>query len=103
MKLHLPNLLAALDARRFTQKELAAAAGWSEAKASRLVNGRTKDVTMAMVKDLETALGVSAAYLFNLEDAAQTDDERRLLANYRNAQERDRLIARAALSPDGNT
>ena len=101
MKPPLPNLLAALDAKEFTQKELSAAAGWSESKASRLINGKIKDVTMAMVKDLEDALGVSAAYLLDLTDMAQTDDERRMLANYRVAQERDRAIARAAVAPEG--
>lgn len=99
MKLHLANLQAALDACGLDQKGLAQKAGWSEAKASRLLNGLTKDVTMGMVKDLEAALGVSAAYLLDLDDVAQTDDEREILLNYRAAQARDREIAKAALKP----
>lgn len=99
MKLHTGNLLAALDASGLNQQGLAEKAGWSEAKASRLLNGKTKDVTMAMVKDLEKALGVSAAYLLDLEDAAQTDEEREILINFRLAQARDREIAKAALKP----
>jgi transcriptional regulator with XRE-family HTH domain len=99
MKLHLGNLHAALDAGGLDQKGLADKAGWSEAKASRLLNGITKDVTMTMVKELEQALGVSAAYLLDLEDVAQTDEEREILRNYRAAQARDREIAKAALKP----
>lgn len=99
MKLHQGNLQAALDACGLDQKGLAKKAGWSEAKASRLLNGLTKDVTVGMVKDLEAALGVSAAYLLDLDDVAQTDEEREILRNYRAAQARDREIAKAALQP----
>lgn len=99
MKLHPGKLQAALDASGLDQKGLAARAGWSEAKASRLLNGLVKDVTVGMVKDLEAALGVSAAYLLDLDDVAQTDEEREILRNYRAAQARDREIAKAALAP----
>lgn len=99
MKLHLPNLRDAMDRRQVTAADLARALDWSEAKASRLLNGKTKDVTVAMVKELEAYLGVSAAYLLDLEDAAQTEAERLLLKRYRAAQDRDRKVAEAALSP----
>lgn len=99
MKLHLPNLTAALDAKGMKQKDLAKAAGWSEAKASRLLNGLTGDVTLTMLNELAAALGVSPGYLVNLEDVAQTAAEREILQNYRAAQARDRQIAEAALRP----
>ena len=99
MQLHTGKLQAALDASGLDQKGLADKAGWSEAKVSRLLNGLVKDVTVGMVKDLEAALGVSAAYLLDLDDVAQTDKEREILLNYRIAQERDRVIAEAALRP----
>ena len=99
MKLHLANLLAALDAKGMKQKDLAKAAGWSEAKASRLLNGLTGDVTLTMLNELASALGVSPGYLVNLSDVAQTPKEREILRNSRAAQARDQLIAEAILRP----
>jgi transcriptional regulator with XRE-family HTH domain len=99
MELHIPNLLAALEVKRWNQKDLADACGWSEAKASRLINGKTGEITLAILKDLEKALGVSAAHLVNLEDVAQTPAEKALLAAYRAASSRERHIAEAVLNP----
>lgn len=99
VQLNYVKIQAALDASGLDQKGLADKAGWSEAKVSRLLNGLVKDVTVGMVKDLEAALGVSAAYLLDLDDVAQDDEEREFLRNYRIAQARDREIAKAALKP----
>lgn len=99
MSLNMPNLLAALDAKGWNQKELASRCGWSEAKASRLLNGVTGEITLTTIRELEAALGVSAAYLLDMEEVAQTPKEREMLLNYRKAQERDRAIAEAALTP----
>jgi transcriptional regulator with XRE-family HTH domain len=99
MRLNMTNLLAALDAKGMNQKELAVLCGWSEAKASRLLNGLTGEITLTTIKELEAALGVKAAFLLDLEDVAQNAKEREMLVNYRKAQERDRAIAEAAVAP----
>lgn len=99
MKLSLPTLLAHMDAREMNQADLAKATGWSEAKVSRLLKGKTKDVTVAMLAELERCTGASIAALLNIDDVAQNDEERDLLRDFRAAQERDRAIAKAAISP----
>lgn len=99
MKSLVPNLQAAMDIRQTNQAELSRKLGWSEAKLSRIINGIQKGVTVAQLKELEAALGISLAFLMDVEDVAQTEDERALLAGYRKAQQRDREIARAALQP----
>ncbi len=81
------------------QADLAKATGWSEAKVSRLLKGKTKDVTVAMLKELERCTGASIAALLDIEDVAQTQEERELLRDFRAARERDRAIAKAAISP----
>lgn len=95
----LPNLQAAMDAKQMSQADLARVTGWSEAKVSRLVKGVTGDITVAMLAELEKRLGVSVAYLLDITDVAQSDAERELLANFRQAQERDRQIALATVAP----
>jgi len=99
LKLSHPNLLAALDAVKMNQADLARATGWSEAKVSRLLKGKTKDVTVAMLEELMKQTGAKAAYLLDLEDVAQNDEERRLLLEFRAAEQRDRQLAQAALQP----
>lgn len=94
-----PNLQAAMDIRNTNQAELARRLGWSESKLSRVMNGKQKGVTVAQLKELEAALGVSLAFLMDVDDVAQTDDERALLANYRKAESRDRELAKAAVKP----
>lgn len=94
-----PNLQAAMDMRQTNQAELARKLGWSEAKLSRLMNGKQKGVTVALLKELEAALGIGLAFLMDIEDVAQTDDERALLASYRQAPFRDKELAKAAVKP----
>lgn len=88
-----------MDRREITQAELARRLGWSEAKLSRLMNGKQKGVTVALLKELESALGISLAFLMDIEDVAQTEDERALLASYRKAERRDKELAQAAVKP----
>ena len=88
-----------MDIRQTNQAELSRKLGWSEAKLSRLMNGKQKGVTVALLKELESALGISLAFLMDIEDVAQTDDERGLLAAYRQAALRDKELARAAVQP----
>ena len=88
-----------MDIRQTSQAELARRLGWSEAKLSRLMNGKQKGVTVALLKELESALGISLAFLMDIEDVAQTDDERALLAAYRQAAQRDKDMAKAAVQP----
>lgn len=88
-----------MDIRQTNQAELSRRLGWSEAKLSRVMNGKQKGVTVAQLKELEAALGLSLAFLMDVEDVAQTDDERRLLADYRRAAQRDKDMAKAAVQP----
>jgi transcriptional regulator with XRE-family HTH domain len=88
-----------MDIRQTNQAELSRKLGWSDAKLSRLINGKQKGVTVAQLKELEAALGISLAFLMDIEDVAQTDDERALLAGYRQAALRDKELARAAVEP----
>lgn len=88
-----------MELRQTNQADLTRKLGWSEAKLSRLMNGKQKGVTVALLKELEDALGVSLAFLMDIDDVAQTDDERALLASYRKAESRDKEIARAAVEP----
>lgn len=99
MKSLVPNLQAAMDIRQTNQAELSRKLGWSEAKLSRIINGIQKGVTVAQLKELEAALGISLAFLMDVDDVAQTEDERALLADYRKAHKRDKEIARAAVQP----
>ena len=99
MKSLVPNLQAAMDIRQTNQAELSRKLGWSEAKLSRLMNGKQKGVTVAQLKELEAALGVSLAFLMDVDEIPQTDDERTMLANYRKAPQRDKEVARAAVQP----
>lgn len=94
-----PNLQAAMDLRGTNQSELSRTLGWSEAKLSRIMRGKQKGVTVAQLKELEDALGISLAYLMNIDDVAQTPDERSLLADYRAAEARDKEMAKAAVKP----
>ena len=93
MKLHIPNLLAAMAQKGVKQSEAARGLGWSEAKLSRLMNNKTGDVTLTQISELARFLGVSEAILVDLEDVAQTDDERRILRLHRIAEERQRALA----------
>jgi transcriptional regulator with XRE-family HTH domain len=93
------KLVAALELRGMNQADLARATGWSEAKVSRYVHGRVGDVTLASICELAKALGVSPASLVDLDDVADTPDERDLLRNYRAAAERDKRLAREQVEP----
>ena len=88
-----------MDIRGISQSELSRKLVWSEAKLSRLMNGKQKGVTVATLLELQEALGVSLAFLMNIEDVAQTDAERALLAGYRKADQRDQALAESALKP----
>lgn len=101
MKLNLLKVSAAMEAAGMNQKSLAAAAGWSEAKASRLLNGITENVDMAMLEDLKKALGphFNLAAFLDIEDAAQSAAERELLRKWREADEHAKTLAEMALKP----
>jgi len=88
-----------MELRQTDQAELARKLGWSEAKLSRIANGKQKGVTVALLRELEDALGVSLAFLMDIEDVAQTEDERALLTSYRKADKRDKELAAAAVKP----
>ncbi len=94
-----PNLSVAMELRQTNQAELCRKLGWSEAKLSRLMNGKQKGVTVAQLKELESALGMSLAFLMDIEDVAQTADEKELLAGYRLAHPRDKEMAKSAVKP----
>ena len=99
MKFNPAKLIAALDLREMNQADLARKTGWSEAKVSRFTHGNTGDVTLTSIRQLAAALEVSEASLIELEDVAQTDDERALLRDYRTAAERDKRLAREQVKP----
>ena len=99
MKLHIPNLLAAMARRGVSQAEFARGLGWSESKLSRMVNEKTEGITLTQISDLAGFLGVSEAALVDLEDVAQTDAEREVLRNFRVAEARDQELARQQLKP----
>ena len=99
MKLHIPNLLAAMARRDVSQAEFARGLGWSESKLSRMVNEKTEGITLTQISELARFLGVSEAVLVDLEDVAQTDAEREVLRNFRVAEARDQELARQQLKP----
>jgi len=99
MTLQLVNLPIAMRRAAMNQADIARVTGWSKAKVSRLVSGKTGDITMVMVAELARKLGTTPAFLLDIQDVAQDDAERELLRNYRAAQERDRAVARAAVVP----
>lgn len=94
-----PNLDAALSAANMTPADLSRATGWSEAKVSRIRSGK-QGVSVEQLRELEKATGASASFLLGRDDFAQSEEERRLLENYRAASTRNRSIAQAAVSPD---
>lgn len=94
-----PNLDAALDAAQMSPADLARATGWSEAKVSRIRSGK-QGVSVEQLRELEKATGASASFLLGRDDFAQSEEERRLLENYRAASAKDRRLAQAALAPD---
>jgi len=98
-KISLKNLRLQMDAIGMIPADLARATGWSEAKVSRLLNNVTGDVTVTMLRELNQATGAAVAALLDLEDVAQNEKERALLRDFREAAERDREIAQAALAP----
>lgn len=102
MKRHtpkVPNLDAALSAANMTPADLARATGWSQAKVSRIRSGK-QGVSLKQLSELEKATGASASFLLGRNDFAQSEEERRLLENYRTASEKDRGIAQAAVAPE---
>ena len=103
MELHFSNLREALDVRQMTQAEMARALKWSEAKVSRLLRGKTGDVTLTQINQLARLLETSPAHLVTLDDVAQNDTERELLRNFRCADMRDREIVRLQLMPRHST
>jgi transcriptional regulator with XRE-family HTH domain len=98
MKLHLANLLEAMRNQRVTQADMHRALKWSEAKVSRLVRGKTGDVNLTQINELAALLRVSAATLTDLEDVAQTDDERQILRDYRLASDHEKGLVRHVLA-----
>lgn len=94
-----PNLDAALAAAKMTPADLARATGWSEAKVSRIRSGK-QGVSVEQLRELEKATGASASFLLGRDDFAQSEDERRLLENYRAATARNRQLAQAAVEPE---
>ena len=99
MLLNSDKLRSLLDQRGMNQADLARATGWSEAKVSRFVNGTQGEVTLTSISTLARALHCTEATLVDLEDVAQSEDERALLRNYRAAAERDRRLAREQVAP----
>lgn len=97
-----PNLDAALQAAKMSPADLARKTGWSEAKVSRIRHGK-QGVSVEQLRELEEATGASASFLLGRDDFAQSDEERRLLENYRAANTRNRKLAQAALAPDDST
>lgn len=96
-----PNLDSALVAAQMTPADLARATGWSEAKVSRIRSGK-QGVSVEQLRELEKATGASASFLLGRDDFAQSEDERRLLENYRAASAKNRGVAQAALEPDSS-
>lgn len=94
-----PNLDAALRAAGMSPADLARATGWSEAKVSRIRSGK-QGVSVEQLRELERATGASASFLLGRDDFAQSEEERRLLENYRAASAKNRAIAQAALAPE---
>lgn len=104
MDINPAKIRAALADLRISQAELSRRllsryTGWSEATVSRYMYGTQGDVTLTKLNELATALHVSPAALVDLEDVAQDDAERKLLRNFRAAQERDRELAQAQVEP----
>lgn len=104
MDINPAKVRAALADLRISQAELSRRllsryTGWSEATVSRYMYGTQGDVTLTKLNELATALRVSPAALVDLEDVAQDEAERKLLRNFRTAQERDRELAQAQVEP----
>lgn len=101
MSTSLPNLPIAIAAYtggdRGKQKRLAVAMDVSEATVSRWVNGRDPEVDK--LKKLARELGVSVAYLAGEEEAAQTQDDLKLLKRWWRADARTRQMIDLALPP----
>lgn len=96
-----PNLDAALAAAEMSPADLARVTKWSEAKVSRIRSGK-QGVSVEQLHELEKATGASASFLLGHDDFAQSEEERRLLENYRPASDRSRRLAQAAVAPEGD-
>lgn len=85
MKLILPTIRYYMSVRGMeSDADLARAAGWSKAKASRILSGQqgVKDV---IVKELATALRCKEAEIVELDDVAQTPFQRAVLSATKHA------------------
>lgn len=82
-----------------TQAKLAALTGLSEATVSRILKGFHQGVHKMHVQKLAAALRCKEGEIVELEDVAQTDEERKLLADFRAAPEKSRRMALLALDP----
>ena len=83
----MPNRLYELRrARGWSQQELADRAGCSKMHVSGLERGK-RDFSLDMMRRIAAAFGVSSAELLSREDnpALLSDDERRLIETYRQA------------------
>jgi transcriptional regulator with XRE-family HTH domain len=104
MDINAAKVRKALADLRISQAELSRRlsshyTGWSEATVSRYMYGTQGEVTLTKLNELATGLHVSPAALVDLEDVAKDDAERKLLRNFRAAQERDRQLAQAQVEP----
>lgn len=87
MKLRYENIDAWMGRRQMSQADIARKMGCSEATAHRLLKGKKQGgINFMDVHKLAKALGVSESEIVELDDVAQTDDERAMLAAYREIQ-----------------
>lgn len=97
VKLPVPKLREVMQRLGKSQADVMRLTGWSEAKVSRVINGKRKGITMAELEHLAKSLGVSKAELADIEDVAQSDRERKLLEAFRSSNEAHRQLAETAL------
>lgn len=92
MKLRYDNIDLWMGRRQMNQADVARKIGWSEATVHRLLKGKKQGgITFMDVQQLANALGVSESEIVELDDVAQTDEERAMLAAFREINRRKAL------------
>ena len=100
MKLRLDTIRRLMDREHIdTQVKLAALTGLSEATVSRILSGFHQGVHDMHVQKLAAVLNCKEGEIVELEDVAQTDEERKLLTDFRAASGKARRMALLALDP----
>lgn len=85
MKLVIPMIRYYMSIRGMqSDADLARAAGWSKAKASRILSGK-QGVKEVILKELAAALGCKEGQIAELDDVAQTPFEKAVLAATKHA------------------